>query len=223
MKENIHDIIKQFKTLLEFEDYVIDKSGVKCIEIINASFLVPNNVNTIFGTVNEDWNKREKEWYYSQSLNVYDIPGKVPEIWKQVATPEGLINSNYGWCIFSEENGNQYENCLQELINNKWSRRATMIYNRPNMWEDYNKGGMSDFICTYATQVFIREDEVDFVVYMRSNDAVHGFKGDLAWQRHIHEKITEDLKETYPGLKVGNLYWNAASLHIYERHFHLVK
>ena len=53
-----------------------------------------------------------------QSLYVDDIPGETPKIWKDIASDEGKINSNYGWCIYSEENGYQYHNVKRELKNN---------------------------------------------------------------------------------------------------------
>ena len=152
------------------------------------------------------------------SLNVNDIPGGPPEIWKRVATTYGRINSNYGWCIYSKENGNQYENVLDELTRNPDTRRATMIYTRPSMHYDYNRDGMSDFMCTNAVQYLIRDGKVNALVYMRSNDAVFGYKNDYAWQKYVLDSVANDL-----GLSVGNLYWNVSSLHVYERHFDLIR
>ena len=215
---NIRNI---FKEKLKMEDFVIDKTGVKTIEIINAAFFA--NQPTIFGTVNEDYVQRELEWYKSMSLNVNDIPGGPPEIWKMVANPNGYINSNYGWCIYSQQNGNQYQNVLNELIKNPLSRRATMIYNRPTMHDDYNKGGMSDFMCTNAVQYLIRNNKLNALVYMRSNDAVFGYKNDYAWQKHVLEELVKDLRnEWLDDIQIGDIYWNVASLHVYERHFKFV-
>lgn len=215
---NIRNI---FKEKLKMGDFVTDKTGVKTVEIINAAFFA--NEPSIFGTVNHDYVERELEWYKSMSLNVNDIPGGPPEIWKMVANPNGYINSNYGWCIYSQQNGNQYENVLNELIKNPLSRRATMIYNRPTMHEDYNKGGMSDFMCTNAVQYLIRNNKVNALVYMRSNDAVFGYKNDYAWQKHVLEQLVTDLRnEWLETLEIGDIYWNVASLHVYERHFKFI-
>ena len=215
---NIRNI---FKEKLKMGDFVTDKTGVKTVEIINAAFFA--NEPSIFGTVNHDYVERELEWYKSMSLNVNDIPGGPPEIWKMVANPNGYINSNYGWCIYSQQNGNQYENVLNELIKNPLSRRATMIYNRPTMHEDYNKGGMSDFMCTNAVQYLIRNNKVNALVYMRSNDAVFGYKNDYAWQKHVLEELVTDLRnEWLETLEIGDIYWNVASLHVYERHFKFI-
>lgn len=201
-------------------DYVIDKSGVKLVEIINAVFIADEQA--IFGEINHDYIRREKEWYESQSLNVSDIPGKTPAIWEQVADKTGMINSNYGWCIYSESNYSQYNSVLNELIHSPFSRRATMIYNRPSMHVDYNKNGMSDFMCTYAVQFFIRDNKLSCCVYMRSNDAIFGYRNDYAWQRYVQQKLLNELNNRGSNYELGNMYWNAASLHVYERHFNLI-
>ena len=211
----VADIRKEFKDLKSREEYVIDKSGVKLLEIINANFIADEP--TIFGSPNENYIKRELEWYKSKSLNVNEIPGGAPTIWKQVADMDGWINSNYGWCIWSSENFSQYDNVREELLKNTESRRATMIYTRPRMWLDYNFNGRSDFMCTNAVQYVIRKDKLHAVVQMRSNDAWAGYRNDWAWQDHVLTKLSLDLN-----IDRGVIYWAAGSLHFYERNFDLI-
>ena len=211
----VNNIRNIFREKLKMEDFVTDKTGVKTIEIINASFFADQDA--IFGTPNLDYIERELQWYKSKSLNVNDIPGGAPEIWKMVANPNGRINSNYGWCIYSFENGDQFNKVVEELKRNPDSRRGTMIYNRPSMHYDFNNSGMSDFMCTNAVQYLIRDGKVNALVYMRSNDAVFGYKNDYAWQKHVLQEVCNELN-----LPMGNIYWNVASLHVYERHFKFV-
>lgn len=208
-------IRSHFRTLKKFEDYVIDKSGVKMLEIANANFIADEPM--IFREPNHDYIKRELEWYGSKSLNVNDIPGGPPKIWREVADADGYINSNYGWCIWSSDNGNQYENVLEELKKNPNSRRATMIYTRPSMWTDYNFNGRSDFMCTNTVQYLIRSNRLHAIVQMRSNDVVFGYLNDYAWQSHVLNILCLDLD-----IPRGNIYWNVGSLHVYSRHFDLV-
>lgn len=212
----VNDIQKEFAKLYLLKDYVVDKSGVKTIEIIGASFVADEA--SIFGEVNIDYAERELEWYNSMSLNVNDIPGKIPAIWKQVADEDGFINSNYGWCAYSEENYSQYDWVLRELRNNPESRRAQMIYTRPSMNRDYNKNGRSDFMCCSNVVYQIRDAALVSHVFFRSNDAIFGYRNDFYWMNHVHQKLALEL-DVAPGL----IYWNSASLHIYERHFNLVE
>lgn len=221
-KDNtIANVRVQFADMLLRDQFVTDKTGVKCLEIVGASFICDED--TIFGEVNYDYVKREIEWYESQSLNVADIPPPIPAIWQQVSgKTTGEINSNYGYLIYSEGNYSQFGEVLKELTANPNSRRAVMIYTRPSIWWEYNLDDMSDFICTNAVQYFIRDGYLDAVVQMRSNDAWAGFRNDLAWQRHVLQHLWIRLKEVYPELEVGQIYWNAGSLHVYERNFYLV-
>ena len=212
----VNDIRKYFLTELAYENYVTDKTGVKTIEMIGAQFVADEPA--IFGTVNQAYVEHELEWYKSMSRNIWEMPGTVPEIWKRVATKDGWINSNYGWCIWHEDNGYQYKNCLAQLQADKNSRRAIMIYTRPSMQVEYNENGMSDFMCTNTVQYLIRNGELYAIVSMRSNDVVFGYKNDYAWQSYVQRSLAADL-----GVEVGPIIWNVGSLHVYEQHFGLVK
>lgn len=213
---NIREEFLRQKRLHDIESAVVDKSGSLMLEILNANFLA--NEAAIFGTPNVDYINYELAWYKSKSLNVNDIPGGPPTVWKQVSDKDGYINSNYGWCIWSSENGNQYENAKAELKANPWSRRAIMIYTRPNMWIDYNVNGRNDFMCTNNVQYLIRDGYLHAIVNMRSNDVIFGYKNDWAWQKEVLMSLARDLN-----MLAGNILWNAGSLHVYAKHFHLVK
>ena len=138
-----------------------------------------------------------------------------------------MILSNYGWMIWSKDNGYQFDNCFKKLLDDPHTREACMIYNRPSMQEEYNKDGMHDFCCTYSVQCFLNEDEdnnihLKYIVYMRSNDAVFGFDNDALWHQNVQLILANKLSEpTALNQKIicDNIIWNAASLHIYERHF----
>lgn len=201
----------------------------KTIEIQNVQFEVDKP--WIVREPNEEYFQRELKWYQTESLNVNDIPGGAPKMWKSCATPDGYINSNYGWMIWSKDNCEQYKHCLQKLIEDPHTREACMIYNRPSMQEEYNKNGMHDFCCTYAVQCFLNEDNSEryhlkYIVYMRSNDAVFGFDNDALWHMHVQERLARDLFSNIPTLTgiagpiiCDPIVWNAGSLHVYERHF----
>jgi len=213
----VEDIRQHFIGELMDSNFVTDKTGVKTIEMIGATFEADEP--TIFGEINEDYIQRELDWYKSMSLYVDDIPGITPAIWQQVADRGGKINSNYGWAIYHKDNHLQYANVLNELTFSPNSRRAVMIYTRPTMWQDYNRDGMSDFMCTNAVQYMIRDGQLVAIVQMRSNDVVFGYRNDYAWQKYVANMLTIDL-----GLDVEpKIIWHVGNLHVYERHFDKVK
>lgn len=210
--QTVTDIRKKLMIKRIEKDYVMDKTGVKTIELLGESFIADEDY--IVRKPNLEYVERELEWYHSESLFVDDIPGDTPRIWSTIASDEGKINSNYGHLIFSEENGSQYTNVVRTLRNDPNSRRATMIYNRPSMHVDHSRDGMSDFVCTYANQFMIRDNKLVSHYMMRSNDAVFGYCNDVHWAMHVHNMLAYDLE-----LEVGDLIWTASSFHIYERHF----
>lgn len=213
--QTVSDIREQFAEKLLRQEFVGNT-----IEIIGATFLADEP--EIFGSRNTEWYERELRWYLSISLNVNDIEGNIPKIWKDVATPDGLINSNYGYAIWSKENGNQYCNVLQKLKADKNSRQGQMIYTRPSMHIDWNEGGKRDFMCTAYNQMFIRSDDIgnDALTshyVMRSNCSIFGYRGDSYWAREVQRRLAKDLD-----IRVGELIWTSSSQHIYDRHFYLV-
>ena len=218
--QTCNDIAEIFVNALEAKQFTIDKTGQKTIEIIGASFLADKPA--IFGTVNEAYVNAELKWYESESTNITDIypegDKEPPQAWQYTANIHGEINSNYGHLIYSEKYYNQFENVVVELHKNKDSRRASMIYQRPSIWKEYNENGKNDFICTNAVTYYIRDDKLNCVVQMRSNDVVFGYKNDFAWQQFVLNELAEELS-----VESGDIVWQAQNLHVYERHFDLVK
>ena len=102
MLDKVKDINSLFQARLLNDMFVVDKTGVKTVEILNASFEADEDY--IVRPPNTEYIKREIEWYESQSLDVNDIPGDTPAIWKAVADKNGKINSNYGYLVHSEDN-----------------------------------------------------------------------------------------------------------------------
>ena len=220
-----NDILEIFKEKYRNKEFRMIGNNVQqstTIELQNIQFECDKD--WIVREPNYDYFEREKEWYLSQSLNINDIPGGAPTMWKSCATKEGLINSNYGWCIFSDENYNQYDNCLKQLIKDPTSRAACMIYTRPSIHNEALKDGMHDFICTYGVQCFLNPKndgyELKYIVIMRSNDAVFGFNSDHLWAKYVYNKLKDDLEKNLNcPIYSTNIEWNAMSLHVYERHF----
>ena len=231
------DIKNLLKEKYKNEEFRVTKSGVKTVELQGIQFEADKD--SIIREPNYDYANREIQWYESQSLNVNDIPGGAPTIWKQCADVNGDINSNYGWMIYSKENGSQYNNCIWQLVNDPTTREACMIYNRPSMHVDAISNHKHDFCCTYAVQCFLNEVNryhtdpdgekvklgiktysLKYIVYQRSCDAVFGYNNDILWHTHVYEKLLKDLSEAF-GLQIESepIIYHCGSLHVYERHF----
>lgn len=215
-------LIEKYKN----QDFRITKSGVKTVELQNVQFIADKDY--ILREPNYDYIKREIEWYESQSLNVYNIPGETPAIWKACADVNGEINSNYGWMIWSKENGSQYNNCIWQLVNDPVTRNAVMIYNRPSMHVDATSNHKHDFCCTYAVQCFLNPTDdgysLKYIVYQRSQDAIFGYNNDINWHLYVYKLMQKELSEKLNcPIKSELIECNDGSLHVYERHFKFLK
>ena len=217
MTLEIDQIRTYFRDELDNKRFTTDRNGGKTIELIGASFYADDPA--IFGVPNQDYIDAELAWYESQSTNINDIyiDKDPPKAWQMSANRHGEINSNYGHLIFSDKYYNQFEQVVDELRRNKDSRRASMVYQRPSIWVEYNDNCKNDFICTNAVTYYIRDDELHSVVQMRSNDVIFGYRNDYAWQEYVLYALADEL-----GVDTGQMYWQVQNLHVYERHFDLV-
>jgi len=224
-EEKLLPYFKELYNKILNKDFVIDKSGVKTVELIFPRIeLNPMQPMLDFNVRKTPIKYVEKElnWYNSQSLYIDNYVDDI-DIWQKVCDKDGKINSNYGYLIYNKGNGNQYENCFNHLKNNKYSRQAIMIYNRPSMHKDYNKNGMNDFTCTMYNSFLIRNNKLISIFNMRSNDAIYGFFSDFPWACKVYEKLYNDLLNIYPELKKDSIIWSSISFHVYERHFNILE
>lgn len=217
MTLEIDQIRTYFRDELDNKRFTTDRNGGKTIELIGASFYADDPA--IFGVPNQDYIDAELAWYESQSTNINDIyiDKDPPKAWQMSANRHGEINSNYGHLIFSDKYHNQFEQVVDELRRNRDSRRASMVYQRPSIWVEYNDNCKNDFICTNAVTYYIRDDVLHSVVQMRSNDVIFGYRNDYAWQEYVLYALADEL-----GVDTGQMHWQVQNLHVYERHFDLV-
>ena len=223
-EEALLPILEKFSSMLDCEDFTVDLDGGRTLEIIGSRLLFnPFQATMDMGVkkTNTAYAEKEIKWYESQDLSVYPMMKDV-KIWQTIASTEGKINSNYGYLIYSKENGNQYENCVNRLKANPSSKRAVMIYTRPSMWDDCSTDGMNDFICTDGVQCSIKNSRLYYMVKQRSCDMIFGLLNDLYWHQHVFKKIMHDLEKTC-FIKGGAILYFPFNLHVYERHFKLIK
>ena len=170
----------------------------------------------------------ELKWYLSKDYSIVGHEGiENNKIWQYCAGFKGRVNSNYGAIVYQQiGNKTQFEHAIDKLIKDACTRQSLIIYTRPELHIEYNDDihAHSDFVCTTHTQHFITNDnKFEYIVNMRSNDAMYGLQNDYSWHRYVYFQMFNELRKYYPDLQVGNIHWNAGSLHVYERHFELLK
>ena len=173
-----------------------------------------NNIETDFRKWNKDYAEAEWQWYLSGDRNLKGLEktyGKVPEIWKRMAWPNGDVNSNYGW---QWNRNNQLSNVIKLLKSNKSTRQATIsIYDGKEISEY-----LYDTPCTYAVQFTIINDKLNMSVLMRSNDLWFGFCNDQYCFSRLQEMVSNELN-----LEIGTYYHFAHNLHVYDNFLNLNK
>jgi thymidylate synthase len=198
---------KALRDTIENPDYTSKPRGMQIKEICNAALVIDDPYFPLYQ--NEE---RSSQFKY--------IAGET--VWKQLDNGDGTVNSAYGNLIFKEplsDGRNQWQWALDSLIEDKDSRQAILHFNKPShQWQ-----GNKDFVCTLNGIFQIRDNRLNFTVDMRSNDLILGTATDIAFFCLLQQQMLKHLERYYPELKMGTYTHIVHSLHIYERHFDLVK
>ena len=128
----------------------------------------------------------------------YVVPDR--EEYEEVSTLDWYYE-NY-WSIIEP----QFNNLISILKHNKNSRRGILSY-----YDHLNEQMMPTMICTMYTNCRIINDTLEYVVHMRSSDAIE-YQSDIRWHKHIASKISKELLGDPDKFYI---IWCADSFHMY--------
>ena len=149
-------------------------------------------------------------WYISTNTTWKAIY-PYSKFWKEISDDGININSNYGHCIRKKFGFDQWEHCKKLLLKNKNSRQAIIhIKEARNLIKHPTK----DLNCTICLQFLIRNNKLDMITTMRSNDLWLGLPYDLFSFTCLQMLMAMELN-----VDVGKYYHNAGSLHLYKRDY----
>ena len=208
---------KTFKRANDAYEYYHDKiirEGVKFGDtkaLFNIGFYIENPLDNAIENRERKWNpvyaEAEWQWYLSGDRNIAklaELYGKVPEIWKRMAFPNGNVNSNYGW---QWRRNDQIDYVVNLLRNEPETRQATIsIYDG----KEHDTFAF-DTPCTYAVQFTILHGKLDMCVTMRSNDLWYGFCNDQYCFSKMQEMVSNELN-----IEPGIYYHFAHNMHLYN-------
>lgn len=211
--------------LLNSPEYSCSPRGMTINEITDCSFIIEDPLSCLYRndrrSSQEKYIAAEFLWYFSGRRDVEFIE-KYASFWKQIVNPDNTLNSAYGHLVFNRKNQygkSQWQWAYDSLVADKDTRQAIMHFNTPDHQWDGNK----DFVCTLTANFHIRENRLNLAITMRSNDAILGTATDVAFFCIMQVQMLKLLRKVYPDLELGTYTHFAHSLHIYERHFSLVK
>lgn len=166
--------------------------------------------------LNLDYAKRELIWYigadkFDKSIEQY------ASTWQKIRQKDGSYFSNYGQYIFPD----QFRFVVQELLQDRWSRRASIVLLKPEHLFHENK----DVVCTYGMNFSIRNSQLHMRVHMRSNDIIFGMTNDVFCFSMIYRMVFAILCEddAYKDLRPGRYVHLVDSMHVYDRHFAMIE
>ena len=214
---------KTFKRANDAYEYYHDKiirEGVKFGDtkaLFNVGFYIENPLDNAIENTERKWNpvyaEAEWQWYLSGDRNIAklaELYGKVPEIWKRMAFPNGNVNSNYGW----QWSQNDQIGYVIDLLKNEPNTRQAAI----SIYDGKEHDTFAfDTPCTYAVQFTIVNNRLNMCVVMRSNDLWYGFCNDQYCFSRMQEMVCNELNTEIPAdIELGTYYHFAHNMHLYN-------
>lgn len=188
-------------------------AGTKAV--FNHNFTVLDPLRRVITTpqrkFNQEYAEYEWEWYLKGDRDAKAISERA-KIWKQMMVPGTTeVNSNYG---FYWNYNNQLDRAIQELKTNKETRRAIVVHYLLPELDRYQY----DTPCNDVLNFYVKDDKLHLTVFARSIDLVYGYCNDQYCFSKLMELVSEKI-----GYPIGQMHWMITNLHIYERHFEMIK
>lgn len=199
-----------------YYDFIMENgytcNNTKVLHNVGFEIIRPdkNEINTPWRKWSKDYADFEWDWYMSKNPNAEEISQRA-KIWKNLMDDNGNVNSNYG---YQWNRNDQLTKVIDLLRKDNNTRRGSLSLYDGKEIDLYKK----DTICTYAINFYIRDNELNMQVMMRSNDLIYGFCNDQYCFSKLQMYVAEELK-----LKLGNYFHFVCNLHIYDRHFDMKK
>ncbi len=148
-------------------------------------------------------------WYLSRDNRLDFIARYVPRYRDE--TEDGVtIFGGYGPRLFGQRGHDQVGNVIELLRRRPTSRRAVIqIFDKEDIATIHK-----EVPCTTTLQFFVRNDNLDMITTMRSNDAYWGLPHDVFCFTMLQEIIARSL-----GKDVGIYRHFVGSLHLYKDHW----
>jgi len=211
--------------LLNDSDFIASPRGMEVKEIRDCSmeikFPTMNLYKNKYRSSPEKYIAAELLWYFAGTNNPEFIE-HYASMWKNIHNADGTVNSSYGNLLFTEKNEHgftQYQWAIESLKRDKDTRQAFMHFNKPEHQFFENK----DQVCTMQAIFHIRDNQLFMTITMRSNDVILGFMTDWAFFSTLHYHVYNQLLPYYKDLKMGSYTHISHSMHLYERHYELVR
>ncbi|WP_438498810.1 thymidylate synthase [Alteromonas australica] len=170
--------------------------------------------NTLFSCLGELF------WYLSGSDNVDHMIYYLSN-YSRYAESDGTVGGAYGPRLLGTHNSvNQLENVISILEQKPSSRQAVIqIFDKYDLVNRKN-----DIPCTQTLQFILRDNLLELIVTMRSNDVFRGLPHDIFCFTMLQELVAKELSVRFgKEICLGNYKHFVGSFHVYEEDFEHVE
>lgn len=190
-------------------DYIPEPRGMKVKEKQPGTYSVemPAFLSLPSRNVNKSFMFAEAAWILSGSNLLEDVEPYMG-VYRNFSDDGEFLRGAYGPKILD-----QLGYVVDTLEQDEDSRQAVL-----NIWRE-RPGQSKDIPCTTNMQFFIRDEKINMLTTMRSNDIVLGFTYDVFTFSMVANAVQLLLRARGIRKELGTLTVNAGSLHIYERHW----
>lgn len=189
--------------------YIVEPRGMEVREILHDSYTVkmPAYISLADRKVNKAFMFAEALWILSGSNRVEDL-NKFIRGYARFSDDGVFLRGAYGPKVVD-----QLGYVVDSLNIDRDSRQAVL-----NIWRE-RPGSSKDIPCTTQMQFFIRDNCLQSVVTMRSQDIVLGYTYDVFTFSMVAKAVQLLLKERGVEVGLGYLTVNVGSLHVYEDYY----
>jgi thymidylate synthase len=208
--DTLDDLLVQvFRQLLENKK-LIEASRGKFTEIFGAMLVLRNprarlsrseTKGKVFSALGELF------WYLSKENKLNFMEYYLPGVYAENSDDGISVRSGYGERFFSYNENNQIQNIINLLRDKPTTRRAVIqLFDASDLSQEFKS-----IPCTCTLQFIIRNDQLNLLVNMRSNDAYRGLPHDVFAFTMLQEIIARSVN-----VDVGIYKHCVGSLHLYE-------
>lgn len=179
------------------------------LEIMGTGFVLRNPINNRNGRSRYDYAEEFFQWMMSGEKNFSENLRKLNNWAERFVSNTGLpetFSASYGWKIKE-----QLPTILTEVSKHRDSRRGYVSILQPQDNIILSAKTTHEYPCTIGFQIFVREDMVNMIVNMRSNNVYSVMPYDVYNMTRLQEHVADQLK-----LSLGYYYHQINSAHIYK-------
>jgi len=217
--DNFNSLYRTLHEVILSNGIISRPRGMEIYELLNCSIILTNPRNRLLESKvrkhSYTYACGEFFWYLRGTDSVDEIAFYLNRM-RDFSDDGKTLNSAYGNRIFGihKDFSNQWQNVVNNLIKDRDSRQAVITINYSHDLDKPSK----DVPCTLNLQFIIRNNKLNMITRMRSNDTYMGLIYDVFSFTLLQEMMYNTLNEIFmKKLELGSYVHNAGSSHMYAR------